>query len=154
MGLFNKKASDAYFHPFEEKINRLKQEMNFHENYNKEFHFFKLNISGENCQFNSIVFYREAAKTIVVRSFLPLEIKDVNKLRIAELIPRINLRIHVGSIKLDWEDCKCYVESVHILQQDECDFKTFQRLLRSNLELTAESFVYILNPNYALAFIP
>jgi len=147
MSLFKKDSANAYRHPFEETIARLLREAEFHATYNADYRAFELDIRGKNCQFRTIVCYFESRESLVLRSFLPLEIRDESKLKIAELISRINDEIHVGGIKFDWEDNRCYVETVHVLQPAPIAMETFKRLLNCNLTLTDDSFVHILNVN-------
>jgi hypothetical protein len=150
MKFFNndkKTPGPEYQHPMEERLATLLQLAGVEAEYNSDFQVFEIDIAGDNCHFRNLVYYLPGSQSIMIRSYLPLEIKDVSKIKLAELLVRINHRLQFGSLKIDLEKGNCYFETPHLLQQSILEEEVFKRLFLSNIHTADDVFVHVLNVN-------
>lgn len=150
MKIFNKdkeSSGPSYHHPMEERLAALLKATGMKATYDEEYHVFELDIVGKNCQFRSLVYYIPNSDSLLIRSYFPMEVRDASKLKVAELLMRINHDLNFGSLILNFEKGYCYFETPHLLQQSILEEEVFSRLFMSNLQTTDDVFVHVLNVN-------
>jgi hypothetical protein len=140
-------SGPAYQHPIEERLAALIEVTGFTAAYSTEYCVFELNIAGDNCRFRSIVYYLPDTESIGIRSYLPFEMRDSSKLKLAEFFMRVNLRLHFGSVKMDFENGSCYYDTPHLLQPTVLEEEVFKQLFLTNINTADEVFVHALNVN-------
>ncbi len=98
-----------------------------------EEHSFIVPVSEENGQWNIHLEVDEERSVLEIHSLCPVKIKDQQKLRIAELIARINCRILLGGFILVFEDCNLYLKTTHLFQGHPLDPENIEILLTTNI---------------------
>lgn len=150
MKFFNKDKDargPSYQHPMEKRLAILLQDAGMNATYDEEYHVFEMDIVGKNCHFRNLVYYIPNSGSLLIRFYLPMEVKDAAKIKVTELLMRINYDLNFGSLKLNFEKCYCLFETPHLLQQSLLEEEVFSRLFMSNLQTTDDVFVHVLNVN-------
>ena len=97
------------------------------------------------------LYYDDDLKVLVIRAIYPLVVQDAQKLRVAELLARLNAILLLGGFHLDFEDGEIVYRTVHLALPDELQEAAFQHLLRITMNTVDEYFVPILSMNAGLS---
>ena len=89
-------------------------------------------IEGENGNFRVIFCIDEERELVQIRSYCPIIIKENQKLRIADLIARINDKMIFGCFTLNSEEGAVVYKTSHLVSGTELNFKTLDILYITN----------------------
>lgn len=81
-------------------------------------------VSGENGNWKVLLCVDEKRSILEVYSFCPVSIKETQKLKIAELISRINNRLLIGYFSISFEECEIVFKTVHLFSDTKITIKS------------------------------
>jgi hypothetical protein len=108
-----------------------------HKEFQYEVHnetTFIVPLSGENGSWKTIFFIDEEREVLQIRSYSPITLKDNQKIRIAELITRINSHSYLGCFVMNFEEGELSYKTVHLLVKSELNFEALNILFRINAQ--------------------
>lgn len=158
MKLFSSMRTTAYSHPVLAQLDSSLNEEELKFDFDPDKNLFSFSLGSENCSWRMIVYFDEQRGTLLIRSSYPIIVKDTQKLRVAELLVRLNSIIVLGSFQLDFSDGEVAFKTVHLIQEGQLDSETFKKLFRTNIQTTDEHFnpIFSVNAGFTepvLAFI-
>ena len=104
-------------------------------------------VSGENGNWRVLLCVDEKRSTLEVYSFCPVSIKETQKLKIAELITRINHRLLIGYFSMSLEECAIVFKTVHLFSDTKVTIKNLDILFSTNTQTLDEYLPAIIAVN-------
>ena len=91
-----------------------------------------LPMHGENGNWRMLFQINEEKELLEIRSYCPIKIKYNQKLRLAELITRINYNLVLGCFTMDFEDGRIFFSIAHLSREANLNIKTLNTLFNTN----------------------
>lgn len=95
-------------------------------------------LSGDNGNWKLGIFIDEEREVLQLRSFCPIKIKENHKLKISELITRINYNCYFGCFVMDFEECEVTYKTTHLGFENELTISAFNILFNTNAQTLDE----------------
>jgi hypothetical protein len=122
-----------------EFLNSKQFRYEFDENHN----LFSLNLAGNHVNWRCLIYIDNERKTICIRSYYPITIQDQQKIKMAELVARINSRIVLGSFIIDFEQGDIAFDTTHLHGDEPITPAVFEKLYYTNCQTLDEHFKMI-----------
>lgn len=90
----------------------------------------------------------DEARRVVIHAMLPARIPDGNRLKVAELLTRINYDLIVGNFELNFDDGEVLFKTTLDLADGELTQAMFERMYMLNAQTTNEYFAQILSDGF------
>jgi len=126
-------------------------ERNFrYENTNDE-NILIVPMSGENGNWKMLFHIIAEKDMLQIRSYCPIKIKDNQKLRISELITRLNNMFLLGYFSFDFEEGEIVFKTIHLFAETDLNLNTLNILFVTNAQTLDEYLPAItaVNSGYA-----
>jgi hypothetical protein len=140
----------VFEHVVDAQIAAYLKEVDIRFEYDLERGLFTFGIKGENCQWRMHIQYDHERNSILVLSTYPIIASDANKIKVAELLTRLNEGFGLGCFQMNFESGEIMFRIGHIVQEGSLDEATFKRLFYINLNTTDQYFVPIFSVNAGL----
>jgi hypothetical protein len=95
-------------------------------------------LSGDNGNWKLGIFIDAEREILQLRSFCPIKIKENQKLKISELISRINYDCYLGCFIMDFEECEITFKTIHLGFENELTNSAFNILFNTNAQTLDE----------------
>jgi hypothetical protein len=95
-------------------------------------------VSGENGNWKVLICVDEKRGILELYSHCPVSIKETQKLKIAELISRINNLLLIGYFSISLEECEIVFKTVHLFADTEITIKNLEILFSTNTQTLDE----------------
>lgn len=95
-------------------------------------------LSGDNGNWKIGIFIDPEREVLQLRSFCPIKIKDNQKLKISELISRINHNCYIGCFIMDFEECEITYKTTHLGFENELSISALNILFNTNAQTLDE----------------
>lgn len=95
-------------------------------------------VSGENGNWKILVHVDEVKGILEIYSDCPVRIKESQKLKLAELIVRINNLLLLGYFSMNLEECDIVFKTVHLFDNSVLNNKNLDILFRTNTQTLDE----------------
>jgi hypothetical protein len=124
----SKKIENQVFNNPLEVVRTFLDGRKFNYKFYAESNVFTLNLSGKNVSWQSMLHVDIERKLLTIRHFSPLMIQDIQKIKVAEFIARINFGFSLGQFKMNFEEAEIFFEATQLFGDDELPVKTLEIL--------------------------
>jgi len=107
----------------------------------------RLDVAGENGRWRITVIVAEEHKFIHIKSFCPVSIRDVQKLKMAELLCRLNNMYVFGNFNLNFEEGTIVFKTTNLFAENNRDYNQFGYLFEFNVSAMDQNIPVIIAVN-------
>jgi len=118
---------EAVLEPIE-TVHKLMEERKLRYQYYEDNNIFSLSLNGNNVSWNCVIHVDLGRQLITLRCYSPVMVQDAQKLKMAELIARLNLQFTLGQYVINFEEGDIYFETVHLFHDNYLPLKTLDTL--------------------------
>lgn len=95
-------------------------------------------LSGDNGHWKTGFFIDEEREVLKIHSFCPVKVKDNQKIRIAELVTRINRVCYFGCFIMDFIEGELIYKTIHLCLESEISLNVVDILFNTNVQTLDE----------------
>ena len=111
----SKKPENQFINSPVEVVRTLLDDRELHYQFHEENNVFTLGLSGETVSWRTVIHLDMERKMLLIRHYSPIMIQDKHKIKVAELLARINYGFTLGHFKMNFEEGDVLFEVSHLL---------------------------------------
>lgn len=114
----SKKAENQLISSPVDVIRTLLDERELNYQFYEDNNVFTLSLSGANVSWRTVIHLDMDKKVLSIRHYSPIMIQDKHKIKVAELLARVNYAFTLGHFKMNFEEGDVLFEVSHLLNDN------------------------------------